>query len=314
MVSAEAPLVSAEHFLVSGASALHSGNPALPSGKSLQPGAMPALARKSWAPEAAAMPPVRKTTVHGLGAHTIRTTGLAMTRRREITKTLALASACWLGLSTAALADFTVNSWRLVAGIIDEQSGGPTEQNTSVANPFSGSLNASHSNSLAQAAYQFNWDLATGQFNNTAHVEAQGGPSFLAGVDNLVRITPTTDVLLSVDAEWDFHLGGGDRSSFLFVQVGQNGSPLLMNWNYGSSPIFGGPSSAVWTIHDSVILPAGGSYFFRSIFRFDSFSGSPTVLSTGTGFANFSLTTVPSPATLAPMALATLLIRKRRRI
>lgn len=214
--------------------------------------------------------------------------------------------------ATTALADFTVTSWRLAAGISDNNPPATTHLNTSVVNSFFSSLNAARDNSIAQAAYQYNWNPATGQFNNTAHVEAQGGPSFLAVVDNLVRITTTTDVLLSVDAEWDFHLGGGDRSSFLFVQVGQPGSPLLMNWNYGSSPIFGGPSAAVWTIHDSVLLPAGGSYFFRCIFRFDSFTGSPTVLSTGTGFANFSLTTVPCPAALGPLAFAGILIRKRR--
>jgi len=237
----------------------------------------------------------------------------SLRRRSPARPTIIMMSALLMHFAATALpADFTVTSWRLLAGLSDNQSPGATSLNTSVVNPFFGSLNAAHSNSIAQAAYQYNWDLLTGYFNNTAHVEAQGGPFFLAGVDNLVRVTTTTDVLLSIDAEWDFHLGGGDRSSYFFVQVGKSGSPLLMNYNYGSSPIFGGPASATWTVHDSVVLPAGSEYFFRCIFRFDSFTGSPTVLSTGTGFANFTLTTVPEPAALGPLAFAALLLRKRR--
>ena len=215
-----------------------------------------------------------------------------------------------------ANADFAVSAWTLTSSVRDLNAGpghSDIAVNTTVQSPYNGNLNAAYENSVAQAGYQFSWSSVTGQFNNTAHIEAQGGPDFLAGVDNLVRITPSTDVLLTVDAQWDFDLGGGDRSSFFFVQVGQTGSPLLMNWNYGSSPIFGGPSSAVWTIHDSVILPAGGNYFFRCIFSFDSFSGSPTVLSTGTGFANFTLTSVPEPAAIGPLSIAAVALLRRPR-
>lgn len=213
-----------------------------------------------------------------------------------------------------ANADFAVTAWTLTSGVRDLNAGpghSDLAVNTTVQSPFTGNLDAAYANSISQAGYQYNWDLTTGQFNNAAHIEAQGGPDFLASIDNLVRITPTTDVLLTVDAQWTFQLGGGDRSSFLTILAGQLGSPLLMNWNYQSSPIFGGPTSATWTVHDSVLLPAGGNYRFRCIFRFDSFSGSPAVLSTGTGFANFTLTTVPEPAAILPFAITALQIRRR---
>jgi len=44
----------------------------------------------------------------------------------------------------------------------------------------------------------------------------------------------------------------------------------------------------------------------------ESLSGSPTVLSIGNGYARFTLTTVPEPAALGPLAFAAIMLRKRR--
>jgi len=116
-----------------------------------------------------------------------------------------------------------------------------------------------------------------------------------------------------VDAQWQFQMAGGDRISRMAIKAGQVADvPAILDHDYSSSTVFGGPHTATWTVQDSVLLPAGQEYFLRSIFQFRNFSGSPTAMSVGNGYANFTLTTVPEPAALGQLAFAALLLRKRR--
>jgi len=214
-----------------------------------------------------------------------------------------------------AAADFVVTSWALGSSVRDFSTLLGNQSFNGVPQPaFNQSLNSAYSNSVAQVAYAYNYSAVAGQFDADVHLEAQGGPDFRSGTDNQVRFIPSTDVLLTVEAQWQFQLAGGDRVSDFFITAGKWGfAASFMNHLFSSSTIFGGPSSATWTVHDSVLLPAGHEYFFRSIFRLQNWSGSPTALSVGNGYARFTLTTVPEPSGLLLVAVGGVLVAGRRR-
>lgn len=221
-----------------------------------------------------------------------------------------------LGEGTTARADFAVSAWTLSSSVRDF-TGGPghndLQVSTTVQNPFNQSLNAAYSSSLAQAAHNFNWSMAAGQFNTAVHLEAQGGPNFASTSDNLFRITTTSDVLLHAVGQWTYHIGGGFRQMEYTMLVGTvPNSNFFFADGLFATPALGDPATGTYNGGLDVLLPAGGTYFFRSIFSFTASSGSPKDLSIGTGFTNFSLTSVPCPAALGPLAFAALLFRKRR--
>ncbi len=51
---------------------------------------------------------------------------------------------------------------------------------------------------------------------------------------------------------------------------------------------------------------------FKYNMRLDSFTGSPSVLSTGEGFVNFAVTTVPEPSSAAFLFISTCVLFRRR--
>lgn len=225
---------------------------------------------------------------------------------------------CCMGAASSASYGFTITSWRLASGVFDFSIPQGDSNFNEVPHPsFNQSLDSAYANSLAQAAYQYNYDNATGQFDTNVHLESQGGSHFGSTVNSLVRFTTSTDVLLHAEGEWTYALPGGFRTSEFNIRVGKiphDNSFFFIDGGF-ASPGLGDPPSGTHDAELNVLLPAGGTYFFRSIFSFDASSGSPTALSIGSGFANVTLTSVPSPATLGPLAVATLLIRRpvRRR-
>jgi len=219
-------------------------------------------------------------------------------------------------LAQPASAGFVVTDWSIGPSVYDfANSQGHELFNGTPQNPFAQTMSAAYSNSVAQVAYQYNWDNVTGHFDTDIHLEAQGGQFFMAYTGDLVRFTTTTDVLLTVDAQYSYALAAGDRRAIWQLSV-NTVPPSALGYTVGHSaaPTFGDPPTGTFNINFSRLLPSGAEYRFRSVFELESRSGSPTALSIGDGYARFTLTTVPEPAGLVILAIGGVFVGRRRRV
>lgn len=120
-------------------------------------------------------------------------------------------------------------------------------------------------------------------------------------------------MLLHAEGQWTYDIGGGFRQMEYTMLVGTVPSSNFFFANgLFATLALGDPATGTFDADLDVLLPSGGTYFFRSIFSFTASSGSPTDLSIGTGFTNFSLTSVPSPTCAGPLACTTLLFLRKR--
>lgn len=212
-----------------------------------------------------------------------------------------------------AAADFVVPDWRLNVSVRDFQTNQGSVYFNQIPQPgFDQTIVNSYSNSVAQVAYAYNYSAVDGQFDTDVHLEAQGGPDFRSGTDNLVRFIPSTDVFLTIDAQWQYQLAGGNRETRMAITAGRWNEAATLNFDNTAALVFGAPPTGAWNYQNSILLPAGHEYFFRSIFRLQNWSGSPTALSVGNGYARFTLTTVPEPSGLLLLAVGGVLVAARR--
>jgi len=168
-------------------------------------------------------------------------------------------------------------------------------------------------NSMAHAAYQFNWNLATGHFRIDADLASEGGNGGpFCGTDNRVNFSITHDTLLSIDSEWTYQFNGGIRRSRIIFWVGDSATGIS-SWAISEvgDTVAGDPPTDTFHIGGSLLLTPG-SYFVRSLMDLSAVGGSPNSISTAHGFADITLTTVPEPAALGPLAFAAIMLRKRR--
>ena len=219
--------------------------------------------------------------------------------------------------STQARAGFIVDFWTLSAACSAAGQNGGVFQNT-VLNPFVYSHSVPVNSSMAQGSYQFAWDDLTGTFRVDASVAGEGGSGTpLCAVDGRVQFHTTSKVLLSAEGEWTYHFSGGLRSAgilltvnnhvtqeqvFVIGDTGQNGPPV------------NDPNDDTLVATGNILLPAGGTYRMRWIMDTYAFSGSPASISTGNGYALFSLTTIPEPGSAALFVVGTSACWMRRRI
>lgn len=220
-----------------------------------------------------------------------------------------------LGLVEEVRADFIVDSWVMSTNCINP-FGSPAAFYTQVQNPFNPApLSVSVHNSMATAAFAFNWGLATGQFQIDADLASEGGDGGpFCATDNRVNFHVTEDTLLSFDSEWTYQFNGGMRTSTIriFVRDTISNELLLVRGDTADTAAGDPPTDTVY-VSDSILLPPG-SYFVRSLMDLRAVGGSPNSVSTAHGFAEITMTTVPVPASLGPLAFAALLVRKRRNV
>jgi len=173
---------------------------------------------------------------------------------------------------------------------------------------------------IATAAYNFNWSNISGNFHTDCSLVGTGYPNANANIQTVVcegkiRITSSVDALLSLDAHMDFALGPGDREANAgWIVRPLPNSTVLYAQTHSAQPAFGDPASGAWDDHAVMTLNAGQQYLLEYGFGVASYPGSGTQsqLSHASAFVNFHLDAVPEPVALAPMAIAALLLRKRR--
>lgn len=129
-----------------------------------------------------------------------------------------------------------------------------------------------------------------------------------------VVFIPKTDSMLTIDIEYNYDLGNGDRAAEARLNIGGGpapGSQLFFTTRY-ARPLAGSPSEGTLTIHASVPLLAHEIYGFSYGLELESFSGTPTNLSTADGFLKAHVVPIPEPATMAMLLLVTPALRRRR--
>ena len=228
-------------------------------------------------------------------------------RTKQLTAGLIFA----VGLVAPAKADFFVDDWVLSTTCMNP-FGFPSAFHLEPQNPFNHpALAVSVHNSMATAAYAFNWGLATGQFQIDADLVSEGGDGGpFCGTDNQIEFHITQDTLLSFGGELTYQFNGGIRSAEIRLSVRDTISgELLLIRGDSADTVAGDPPTDTLHVSDSIVL-ASGSYRVRALMDLSAVGGSPNSISTAHGFANIQMTTVPSPAFLGPLALSALLIRR----
>ncbi|NUQ47074.1 MAG: hypothetical protein HUU22_13700 [Phycisphaerae bacterium] len=215
----------------------------------------------------------------------------------------------------AANADIVVTSWVLGVSVRDSAT---SQMQSRVINQVQNPLDATHTAMLgisyATGTYDFAWTAAGGGFNIASSNGAAGNPVHLfSSSSGLVVMTTTSAYRLDVDALYAFHLLGGDREAMLSLLIGDGTTgQTLFNGTWISAPVTGDPAIGTFTIQRSFDLEPGHTYGVNYWMRVDSYSGSPSVLATGDGYVNFTLTPIPEPASVALFAFALPALLRRR--
>jgi hypothetical protein len=212
----------------------------------------------------------------------------------------------------------SVTQWSLGVGV---NGGFPNivgAGHNTVTNPFDGELQADLMLSSAVAQFSFAWVPSTGSgsFLTDTDLAAQGplpGEALLtAGANGGINFHVETDLIFNATIGMDYDLAPGDRESRVSLGLLRlNPNEPLMFIADNALPVFGDPASGELMASGSYVLTPG-DYRVQFANTLLSFSGSQSAVSTGTGFVDFSFIPVPTPSALAPLALASVLLRHRR--
>lgn len=169
-------------------------------------------------------------------------------------------------------------------------------------------------NSLATAAYNFNWNLATGHFRIDGNLASEGGDGLpFCGTDNRIDFHITQVTLLSIDSEWTYQFNGGIRTSTIrFWVVDRTTNITVFTRGDVGDTVAGDPWTDTFHVNGSIMLTPG-SYFVRSLMDLRAVGGSANSVSTAHGIADITLTTVPEPASLGALAIAAVMLLRRTR-
>lgn len=188
---------------------------------------------------------------------------------------------------------------------------------TTLANPLQHTYLASVQDSIARSVIDTAWDEA-GHFHflvEGEHAQQGGDDNYCWSAGNF-ELIPDVDSVLTIDAEYNYALGAGDRRTEFVVGVyrSDTGAPVYSEMQRASL-VAGDPQQGTHSADAVVPLDAGVGYIIGYDLELRSFSGSASDLSHGSGYANFSIAPVPEPACVLlltfPMSL--LVVRRRRR-
>ncbi len=216
-------------------------------------------------------------------------------------------------LSAAQLvpaASFTVTDWFLGVQILG--GGDPSESSSDVQNPYEETQFISAGVSTAEAVYSLGWNDSFGRFLIEGSLQAEDA-RVSAESSGLIFFETTVDLRYDIDIAYAYSLPGGQMSGGLtYNLLDFETHESFSGGSYHDNTWTAGPVSDAFAIQASGILPAGREYIFRYKLELDtsSFTG---LLATGSGHVDLTLTAVPEPASLAPLAiLAPLVFRHRR--
>lgn len=234
-----------------------------------------------------------------------------------------IASTITAGLASGSV--FSVDQWSVGAAVAGEFPYSDGDSSNIVSNPFVESFQAIDRASSATASFNFSWNDSSGDFllDGSLRCVAQNLPPFpgatgdeSCGANGGIYFTTTADLLMTVDAAFDYNLAGPN----LFALIDFNVYPE--STNKPKDPIFVSgvhddtythyPAAGTLRITGQAIVPAGQTYIFgfRQYLSADRNTGA---IATGDGYLHFTLQTIPEPATSALLILGTLLLSRSQR-
>ncbi len=229
-----------------------------------------------------------------------------------------VALSLFFGTSTSTFSSvFTVDQWSLgasVAGAFPHFDGDGTIE---VTNPLQTTYYAEVGDSHAQSVYSFNWNDTAGDFLIQASQLAADAEPFLltTSSSNIFTIHTNQDLLFSYDMACDYNLPIDFMQVVCALGVVDNTPP---NDGYVDAYVVDDtysdwPASGAFRQTGQVILPAGREYGIAYLMRL-MVDGPPSPgFATVDGYVHFTLSEVPEPAALFPLALAAMLLRRSRK-
>ncbi len=224
-------------------------------------------------------------------------------------------------MPTAASPAIEVIDWNLTSSVGQSPGGSAGDGSNTPQNPYLETELAAFGISSASTIRNYAWSDSEAQFLATANLAAagSGGGTAMVSANSTagIFVYASTDLLLETDVSFSYDLAPGDLEARLIVSVyklnpGPPHVPLVRS-EHIALPIVGHPPTGTFDVQHAMLLPSNESYYFSYVMMLWSYSGSPEVLSLGSGHANFSLVVVPDPATGALLAPAMLLAFRRRR-
>lgn len=229
-------------------------------------------------------------------------------------------------LSTTFGSVVQIEQWSLATGANGVNSGGASYFNT-VTNPFVDSSQIVDRSSIAYSAFNFSWDDTSGNFYvKGSHNCVAQNPRPYPGATGLeqcvseggIYFTPSTDLLLTVDAAYDYNLAGPNlftRTLFQVIPVYDDPQePVEYVFVAGphADTFTGYPATGTLHVNGQAIVPAGRTYLL-SYSQYMSAYGNTGAVGTGNGYIHFTFAPVPEPAALVPLAIAVIASRQTRR-
>ncbi len=163
----------------------------------------------------------------------------------------------------------------------------------------------------AQLTYAFNWSGDTATFRvDGSHTTLYPQPSNLqSGSTGHVSFTPMVDSLITLRVQYTYDLPGAFMEA-----VGAGGlSDDVAGVTYidlFSHDFSFGPTSGSYDQSASAVVPAGCNCDFGFTMRLST--GATAMPAIDNGFVELSIAPLPEPATFLPLALAAMLLRRRR--
>jgi hypothetical protein len=224
-----------------------------------------------------------------------------------------------LSAGSYAGAEITVESWRVITGIVDTQSSDDPSEfavfEDNVVNPFQDSHEVLLGQSRTSASYDFTWTADTANFHiDTTHflMELDGRTI----TEGRITVHPAVDSIIAFDAFFDFSWPsaaiGGSILGFSIFDIAMD-EPISSNSDSGGNFDLGAPFGTL-ALDGSALLLGGRDYLIGYSARIDHFTPTPPgTHGDGTGNIHFTITPVPEPATASLLIAGLLLSRRRRR-
>jgi len=230
---------------------------------------------------------------------------------------VSLIPAAW----TAAVAGspiFNVQQWQLGTGVTGTPPNVGVELNQTVTNPLilTQHWDGTDGFSSSETSYRFGWDSSFGDFLvQVTHRAADVDPNTLrSGSSGLIYFTSNTDVLFTIDGNYSYSLPINPMLTIFNLSVSDaqppHDSPIGFGNYYGTED--GAPASGSFPISGQAVLPAGHTWLIDYLMEVETLGGLSGQIASGDGYLHFTLQSVPAPAAFLPLALAALLLRKRR--
>jgi len=231
-----------------------------------------------------------------------------------------------LAMTSTARANLIPTSWSISAGIQETGESGFTQQvvdsSHTVQAPLANfSQSAVLGPSLSTAQYAFNIGqtvanyVVSAQHRCVNHLNGDFTADPTCITFGRIILTPSVDVLLTADVDFSYSLPSDPMSASVQFQVGLSNPPESL-LQAGDSLLTGTgePSSGTFTFNGlNTVLPAGRQatvqYSFRTRYFPDSGLG---LLATGEGNVHITMSAIPEPAAVMPLAISSILLVARR--